>query len=139
MAWSFRLRVAWDECDPDGMAHTANYFCWMDRAIHALMLAAGFGHRATVAALGGITPIVEASVSAKAPVTFDDDLAVETEVVHWGKRSFRIQYRGFRGATLVFEGMEARVWAVIDDGRVRTAVIPDEFRRALVAAAGESP
>jgi len=139
MAWSFRLRVAWDECDPNGMVHTAIYFHWMDRAIHALMLQAGFGHRASVAVLGGITPIIEACVSAKAPVTFDDDLAVETHVVHWGNRSFRIQYRGFRGTELVFEGMEARVWAVIEDGRVRTDVIPDEFRRALTAAAGASP
>ena len=138
MAWSFRLRVEWDECDPDGVVHTANYFRWMDRAAHALMHEAGFGHHGTVAAFGAHAPIVEASASVKGPVRFDDELAVETEIVHWGNRSFRIQYRGFRDATLVFEGMEARVWAVIEDGRVRATAIPDEFRRALTAA-GASP
>ena len=139
MAWSFRLRVAWDECDPDGVVHTADYFRWMDRAMHALMLAAGFGHHATVAMFGAHAPIVEASVSAKAPLTFDDEVSVETEVVHWGHRSFRIRFRGFHGSTLVFEGMEARVWAVIEDGQVRTTRIPDEFRLALTAAAGATP
>jgi 4-hydroxybenzoyl-CoA thioesterase len=134
MVSTLQMRVAWDECDPEGMVHAVNYYRWMDQAIHALMLKAGFGHRAIYEAFGAYVPAVEASASAKAPLTFDDPLTIEIAIPHWGKRSFRIDYRGYCKSVLVFEGMEARVWATIEDGNARSAAIPDEFRRAVSAA-----
>jgi YbgC/YbaW family acyl-CoA thioester hydrolase len=141
MAWRFRLRVAWDECDPNGRVHGVNYFRWMDQAIHALMLEAGFGHRAILERFGAYVPIVDASANFRAPATFDDMLRIDTDIPHWGTKSFRIGYRGFRGSVLVFDGTEVRVWASIVDGAARSAVIPEEFRRTLsaaVAAGGEA-
>ena len=131
-----QIRVAWDECDPDGMVHIVNYYRWMDQAIHALMLAAGFGHRAIYQQFGAYVPAVEASARCKAPLTFDDSVTIETEISYWGKRSFRVDYRGYCRSCLVFEGMEARVWATIEDGKARSAAIPDPFRQALSELAG---
>jgi acyl-CoA thioester hydrolase len=136
MVAKLQIRVAWDECDPDGMVHIANYYRWMDQAIHALMLEAGFGHRAILEKFGAYVPAVEASARCTAPLAFDDQVTIETEIPYWGMRSFRVAYRGFRGSRLVFEGTEARVWATIEDGKARSAAIPDAFRAALAALAG---
>jgi YbgC/YbaW family acyl-CoA thioester hydrolase len=131
-----QIRVAWDECDPDGMVHIVNYYRWMDQALHALMLEAGFGHRAILEKFGGYVPAVEASARYTAPLAFDDVVTIEAEITHWGRRSFRIEYRGYCGARRVFEGMEARVWATIADGEARSAPIPEAFRLALAELAG---
>ena len=131
-----QIRVAWDECDPDGMVHVVNYYRWMDQALHALMLEVGFGHRAILEKFGGYVPAVEASARCTVPLRFDDQVTIEAEIANWSKRSFRVEYRGYRGSRLVFEGMEVRVWATIEDGKARSAAIPDPFREALSELAG---
>jgi 4-hydroxybenzoyl-CoA thioesterase len=130
-----QIRVAWDETDPEGMVHGVVYFRWMDQAIHALMLDAGYGHRAIYEKFGAYIPALEAAGEFKAPVTFDDTLTIETDIVYWGRTSFRVRYRGFRKTQLVFEGREVRVWATIEDGEARSAPIPPAFRLALTALA----
>lgn len=136
MVAKYQIRVAWDECDPDGLVHIVNYYRWMDQALHALMLDAGFGHREILEEFGGYVPAVEASARCSAPLRFDDQVTIEAEVSRWGKRSFRVDYRGYCGSRLVFAGMEARVWATIEDGKARSAPIPDAFRHALSEIAG---
>jgi acyl-CoA thioester hydrolase len=135
MVATLQIRVAWDECDPDGMVHIVNYYRWMDQALHALMLEAGFGHRAIYEKFGAYVPAVEASARCTAPLRFDDPVTIEAEISHWGRRSFRLEYRGYCGSRRVFEGMEARVWATIEDGEARSAAIPDAFRHALAELA----
>jgi 4-hydroxybenzoyl-CoA thioesterase len=136
MVAKLQIRDAWDECDPQGLVHIVNYYRWMDQAIHALMLEAGFGHRAIYERFGAYVPAVEASAQCRAPLTFDDPLIIETEIFYWGTRSFRIAYRGYCGSRLAFEGTEARVWATIEDGEARSVPIPATFRSALSALAG---
>ena len=130
------IRVAWDECDPEGRVHGVAYFRWMDQAIHALMLEVGFGHRTIYERFGAYVPALDAAADFKAPVTFDDELIIETEITYWGRTSFRLRYRGFGKSLLVFEGREVRVWATIEDGEARSAPIPEAFRCALSALAG---
>jgi 4-hydroxybenzoyl-CoA thioesterase len=134
MAARLQVRVAWGECDPEGLVHAANYFRWMDQAIHALMLQAGFGHRAILERFGSYVPIVDASAHFRAPAAFDDLLTIKTDIPHWGTKSFRIRYQGYRASVLVFDGTEVRVWASIVDGEARSGAIPEEFRHALSGA-----
>src|SRR5262249_18262769 len=136
MVAKLQIRVAWDECDPDGLVHIVNYYRWMDQALHALMLEAGFGHRAILEKFGGYVPAVEASARCTAPLRFDDPVTIEAETTYWARRRFRMESRGYCGSRPVFEGMEARVWATIEDGEARSAAIPDAFRLALAELAG---
>ena len=136
MVAKLQIRVAWDECDPEGMVHGVAYFRWMDQAVHALMLEAGFGHRTIYETFSAYVPALDAAADFKAPVTFDDELIIETEITYWGRTSFRLRYRGFGKSRLVFEGREVRVWATIEDGEARSAPIPEAFRCALSALAG---
>lgn len=136
MVAKLQIHVAWDDCDPQGMVHGVAYFRWMDQAIHALMLEAGFGHRTIYERFGAYVPALDAAADFKAPVTFDDALTIETEITYWGRTSFRLRYRGFRKSLLMFEGREVRVWATIEDGEARSAPIPAAFRGALSALAG---
>jgi len=61
MVAKLQIRVAWDECDPEGMVHGVAYFRWMDQAIHALMLEVGFGHRTIYERFGAYVPALDAA------------------------------------------------------------------------------
>lgn len=136
MAAKLQIHVAWDECGPDGMLHIVNFYRWMDRATHALMVAAGFGDRTILEKFGAAVPAVEVSARFMAPLTFGEVVVIETEITYWGKRSFHVEHRGYCRSYLAFAGMEARVWANIEDGKARSAVIPDAFREAVSELAG---
>src|SRR5262249_57440689 len=111
MVAKLQIRVAWDECDPDGLVHIVNYYRWMDQALHALMLEAGFGHRAIYEKFGAYVPAVEASARCMSPLRVDDPVTIEAEISHWGRRRLRLAYRRYCRAAPTFEGMEERVSA----------------------------
>src|SRR5262249_55622584 len=136
MGAQLQISVAWGESDPEGGVHIVNYYPWVGQAVHAPMLEAGVGHRAIYERFGAYVPAVEASARCTAPLRFDDSVTIEAEIAYWSRRSFRIDYRGYCGTRLVFEGMEARVWATIEDGEARSAMIPDVFHLALAELAG---
>jgi 4-hydroxybenzoyl-CoA thioesterase len=127
--------IAWGDCDSAGIVYFPRYFQFIDDAFHGLMSKAGFSHRRLIEEFGVHVPIVDAGAKFISPATFDDRLTVEAEVVHWGRTSFRVNYRGAREGVPVFEAYEARVWArVAADGTVETIAITPEFKSAIAAA-----
>jgi YbgC/YbaW family acyl-CoA thioester hydrolase len=130
------VRIAWGDCDADGLVHYPRCFYWMDTTFQALMLGLDLSHRDLVARYGAHIPIVEAAAELLAPATYDEALAIEVRITRWGTRSFRIDYVGWRGHEKIFRGHETRVWAIIaDDGSITTTAIPAEFQ-ATVQAGG---
>jgi acyl-CoA thioesterase FadM len=136
MTPTFQTTINWGDCDEPGGVFYPNYFYWMDTTFHRLLGAAGLSLRIVGQRFGAHMPIVEANARFLARATYDDPLAVFARVEHWGKTSLRIAYRGWRDDVAVFEGYEARVWALRGDGPIRTAPIPAEFKEAPAAAAG---
>ena len=127
--------IAWGDCDSAGIVYYPRYFHWMDVAFQTLLRKAGFSHRVLTQEFGVHVPIFDAGAKFIGPATYDDRLAVEAEVVHWGNTSFRVSYRGARDDTPVFEGYEARVWAKFaPDGAITTTPIAAKFKVALTAA-----
>lgn len=57
-------------------------------------------------------PLVQASCNFFAPSSFGDVVHVDSFVTKWGRSSFALQHKLFRGETLAVEGIEKRVWTV---------------------------
>ncbi len=125
--------INWGDCDDAGLVYYPNYFYWMDTAFHRLLKSGGLSLRIIGERFNAHLPILEANGKFLARATYDEPLAVFAEVAHWGTKSFRVVYRGFRDDEPVFEGFEARVWALRTDGPIQTAPIPAAFREALGA------
>jgi YbgC/YbaW family acyl-CoA thioester hydrolase len=134
MSPSLETIINWGDCDEAGVVHYPKYFYWMDSAFHGLLRNAGLSLRTIGQTFGAHVPIVEAKARFLARATFDEPLTVIAEIVHWGTKSFRVVYRGFRGDEQVFEGQEARVWALRMDGPIQTAPIPTAFKQAMTSA-----
>jgi YbgC/YbaW family acyl-CoA thioester hydrolase len=130
------VQIAWGDCDEQGIVYYPNYFYWMDSAFQALLRKAGLSLRVIREKFGAIgIPLVEAKARFHAAATHEDALTIDAAVSHWGRTSFRVDYRAFRNHELVFEGVEARVWAVkTGENAIAPAPIPAEFRDALSAA-----
>lgn len=135
MVFTHEVTVAWGDCDEAGIVFYPGYFYWFDSAFQALLRARGLSQR-TLRERWGIlgTPLVGAAAEFRAPVTYDDVLRIEVVVARWGRRSFRVGYRGRRGEALALEGHEDRVWGIRGpEGGLATAEIPEEFRTVLDA------
>ncbi len=141
MAHIYEVRIAWGDCDEAGLVYYPNYFRWMDSAFHDLLRVSGLNHRELMRSLGARgVPLVESNARFLAPASYDELLKVKAEIAHWGTKSFRMAYKGFRDDVAIFEGQEARVWAVDSpDGAMGTAPIPVAFKEALAAHAGRAP
>ena len=143
MAAVFSVQIAWGDCDEQGIVYYPNYFYWMDSAFQALLRKAGLNLRIIREKFGAIgIPLVEAKACFLASATHEDALAIHAAVSHWGRTSFRVEYRAFRERELVFEGLEARVWAIrTSENTVAPAPIPADSetrcrRRGLPARIG---
>ena len=127
--------IAWGDCDTAGIVYFPRFFHFIDGAFQNLLRTAGFSHRRLQQEFGVRVPIIDAGAKFISPATYDDRLVVEADVVHWGTKSFRVNYKGSREGVPVFEAFEARVWArIAADGTITTAAIAPEFKAALTAA-----
>jgi 4-hydroxybenzoyl-CoA thioesterase len=61
-------------------------------------------------------------------------------MTEWGKSSFSVQHKLFRGETLAVEGFEKRVWTVRTPGepkKIRSQAIPREVIERFTKTAAE--
>jgi len=79
--------------------------------------------------------LVQASAQFYAPASFGDNVVVESRIVEWGKSSFRVEHKLFKGSALGAEGREKRVWTVRDGSSekgMRGVAIPEEVMARFV-------
>jgi 4-hydroxybenzoyl-CoA thioesterase len=75
--------------------------------------------------------LVQASAQFYAPASFGDNVVVESRIVEWGKSSFRVEHKLYKGNVLGAEGSEKRVWTVRDassEKGMRGDTIPEEVK-----------
>jgi len=109
------IQVEWGDCDPAGIVYFPRFFEYFDACTNALFEAAGFRKAEMLKHYGLVgIPLVEASAQFYAPASFGELVAVESQIVAWGKSSFRVEHRLYRGSELAAEGREKRVWTVRD-------------------------
>ena len=131
------IQIEWGDCDPFGIVFFPRYFEYFDGCTNALFQKALGITKAEMLrrfAIAGI-PLVQASCNFHVPSSFGDVVSVESCVTRWGKSSFLVQHKLFRGETLAVEGSETRVWTVRTAGegsKPKSQTIPKEVMEKFV-------
>jgi acyl-CoA thioester hydrolase len=122
-----RLRVRYNECDPQGIVFNANYLTYFDITITELWRELG-GYQQMVD--GGVDVVVaEARVRYLGPLRFDDEFEVLATVAQLGETSVTTDLRVDHDGEAVAEGELRHVF--IAAGAGKTAPIPESIRAGL--------
>ena len=124
------IHIEWGDCDPLGIVYSPRYFEFFDACTNALFERAGLPKQEMLKkyAIGGI-PLVESRARFLLPSSFGDTVVVESNITEWGKASFSVYHRLFKGEELAVEGFEKRVWVVHAPGaknKIKSQAIPRE-------------
>jgi acyl-CoA thioester hydrolase len=122
-----RLRVRYNECDPQGVVFNANYLTYFDLTMGELWRELG-GYQAMVDA--GVDMVVaEATVRYLAPLRFDDEIEMVARITRLGETSMTTELVIEDGGEPAAEGELRHVF--IETGGDATAPIPDRIRDGL--------
>ncbi|HVO57189.1 MAG TPA: acyl-CoA thioesterase [Dongiaceae bacterium] len=130
------VHVEWGDCDPAGIVYFPRFFEFFDACTAALFERAGFRKAEMLQQFNllGI-PMVDTRAQFHAPVAFGETVTVESEIIEWGRTSFTVRHKMYKGKELAAEGSEKRVWTVRDAQAkhgIRSEPIPqgvkDRFR-----------
>jgi 4-hydroxybenzoyl-CoA thioesterase len=126
------IHIEWGDCDPLGIVYFPRYFEFFDACTNALFERAGMPKQEMlkVYAIAGI-PLVESRARFLLPSSFGDTVVIESSITEWGKASFSVYHRLFKGEELAVEGFEKRVWVVPapgDKNKIKSQAIPREVR-----------
>ncbi len=124
------IHIEWGDCDPAQIVHFPRYFAYFDACTATLFQKAGLLKRKmlTTYQIVGI-PLVDVHASFKSPSRFSDNVIVESEIIEWGRSSFRVRHRLFNKDILAVECFETRVWAALsatDPERIESKPVPRE-------------
>lgn len=126
------IHVEWGDCDPAGIVYFPRFFEYFDACTNALFETAGFRKAEMLKHYGllGI-PMIDTRAQFYAPVSFGEIVAVETRITEWGRSSFQVEHKLYKGDVLAAEGSEKRVWTVRDARSgtgIRSESIPEEVK-----------
>jgi acyl-CoA thioester hydrolase len=126
--FTHRLRVRYNECDPQNVVFNANYLVYFDITLGELWREA-FGSYETMVEGGADLMVVASSARYLAPARFDDELEIGVRVARFGTTSMTIELQIACRGTVVTEGELNYVF--IDPATQHKRDVPDEIRRGL--------
>jgi acyl-CoA thioester hydrolase len=131
-----RLRVRYAETDQMGVVYHANHFIWFEVGRVELLRQLGFSYRDMESKEGRFIAVAEAKCRYRAPVRYDEEILVRTEllnvrdsVLHFGYELRRVQ----DGALLA----EGETTHVVTGSDMKIAVLPKKYLQAFRAAIGK--
>jgi YbgC/YbaW family acyl-CoA thioester hydrolase len=126
------VTVEWGDCDEAGIVFYPNFFYWFDCTFQRLLRSRDLSQRELKRRFGAVTPLVDVGAKFRGPARYDDVLDIVATVDLWEEKRFKVAYRLSNQGTLVAEGFEVRVWAVLDEnGRMKGMPVNEEFKRAM--------
>lgn len=128
----YTQRVEFGDCDPAGIVWFPNFFRWIDAASRHFFIRCGVPPWTETAKTLGVigTPIVDTQTRFVATATYGDVLDIHTAIAEWRTKSFVQRYRVMRGADLILECSEVRIFGGHrDDGSLRAMPVPDAIRQ----------
>lgn len=126
------IHVEWGDCDPAGIVYYPRFFEYFDACTNALFEKAGFRKAEMLKKYGllGI-PMIDTRGQFYAPASFGEVVVVETRITGWGRSSFQVEHKLYKGEVLAAEASEKRVWTVRESGSekgMRGEAIPEEVK-----------
>ncbi|UCE31150.1 MAG: acyl-CoA thioesterase [Burkholderiales bacterium] len=127
--YRIEFTVEWGDCDPAGIVFHPNFYSWIDAAVRHMFEEAGLDKPTMVHKHGwkGV-PVVENGARFLRPATFGERIVVESSVVDWQPKRFRLEHRIVRGEDLLVEAWSVRAIGVPHPENPRRMVsleIPD--------------
>ena len=128
------VQVEFGDCDPAQIAYFPNFFRWYDAASRHFFSSCGVPPwrelERTIGIIG--TPVVEASSRFIRPTSYGDEIEVHVSIEEWREKSFVMKYELKRGAELLAEGRDVRIFAIRhpeDSSRIKVVPVPPDIRR----------
>ena len=125
-AYTWALRVYYEDTDLAGIVYYANYLRYMERARSEWLRALGCEQDELLAQANAVFVVVRASLEYKAPARFNDVLAVNVDVTSLGRASVVVQQDVYRapigtapGPMLPASGLNEQVCS----GEIRIACV----------------
>jgi acyl-CoA thioester hydrolase len=131
-----RLRVRYAETDQMGVVYHSNHFVWFEIGRVELLRQLGFSYRDMESKDDRFIAVAEATCRYRAPVRYDEEIVVRTEmlnvrdsVVHFG-----YELRRLDDGTLLAEGETTHI---VTDAEMKLAELPEKYLKAFRAALGK--
>ena len=129
-AFTWPVRVYWEDTDAGGIVFYANYLKFFERARTEWLRSLGIGQRELRESTGGMFIVLETAVRYVRPARLDDELLVTAEVKELGQASLIIAQQGLLAAGgLLCEGTIRIGW--VQAGTMQPAKIPPVILEAL--------
>jgi acyl-CoA thioester hydrolase len=131
-----RLRVRYAETDQMGVVYHSNHFVWFEIGRVELLRQLGFSYRDMESVDGRFIAVAEAKCRYRAPVHYDEEILVRTQllnvresVVHFG-----YELRRADDSTLLAEGETTHI---VTDANMKIAVLPEKYLAAFRTVLGK--
>lgn len=137
-AFTWPVRVYWEDTDAGGIVYYANYLKFMERARTELLRKLGIHQRRLVQEQGIIFAIVSVNMEYRLPARLDDLLMVTCEVATEGRASFSFEQNVWRervGGELLTT-CRTRV-ACLDHKSLRPRRLPEDLVQGIANYGGK--
>ena len=129
MAFSWPVRIYWEDTDAGGVVYYANYLKFMERARSEWLRALGFEQDELRERLGVVFVVRRVEIDYLAPARFNDSIEVEVSMHKISQASFSVDQILTRGPTRL---AAARVGlACVDVASFKPVKIPTTIFHAL--------
>jgi acyl-CoA thioester hydrolase len=132
-----RLRVRYAETDKMGVVYHGNYFVWFEVGRVELLRQMGFCYRDMEVEEGICIAVVEAQCRYRAPVRYDEEVVVRTQLLQAKEKVLRFRYalRRAEDNTLL---AEAETTHVVTSADMKVSAMPDKYLKVFRAALGKA-
>lgn len=127
-AFTWPVRVYWEDTDAGGIVFYANYLKFFERARTEWLRSLGVA-QSELKERGGMFVVSGTSVRYLAPARLDDELLVTAQLEESGRASLIIAQQARRGDTLLAVGTIRIGW--VDAATLRPGRIPDAILAVL--------
>ena len=128
-----RLRVRYAETDQMGVVYHSNHFIWFEVGRVELLRQLGFSYRDMESKDGCFIAVAEAKCRYRAPVRYDEEVLVRTQllnvrdsVIHFG-----YELRRAEDDALLAEGETTHI---VTDSNLKIAALPEKYLKVFRAA-----
>jgi len=129
-AFTWPVRVYWEDTDAGGIVFYANYLKFFERARTEWLRSLGIGQHGLKERTGGMFVVLETSVRFLRPARLDDELLVTAGVREWGRASLIIDQQALdRAGALLCQGNIRIGW--VEAATLQPARIPGDILDAL--------
>ena len=133
-----RLRVRYAETDQMGVVYHSNHLIWFEVGRVELLRQIGFSYRDMEREDGRFIAVVEANVRYRAPVHYDEEVVVRTQLKNVKESVVVFSYELTRADTgkLLAEGETTHI---VTDSNMKVSTLPEKYMTAFRAAIGKKP